>query len=77
MRILDIDEELEYLRTRRELECFTIINRGKIWYDHLTFEQRSELTDWYFAWLNVTETRSIPTKPNWLNSKLKREESVW
>lgn len=77
MKILNENEELTVLRQRRETECFSIINRGKLWYDYLTFQQRAELTDWYFEWLNVTETRNIPRKPTWLNDKLKREEQIW
>lgn len=60
------DEILEDLRLRREVECFPIINRGKLWYDNLTTEQVTELDEWYNAWLDVTETKVIPNKPNWL-----------
>lgn len=65
-RIPSIEEILDSLRQRREEECFSIINRGKLWYDTLTQEQLVELNDWYNAWLNVTETKVIPIKPNWL-----------
>lgn len=61
------DEILEQLRTIRELECFSVINRGKLWYDTLTEGQIIELSKWYQSWLNVTETKFIPTKPSWLN----------
>lgn len=60
------DEILNYLRSQREAECFEIINRGKLWYDTLTETQVKELTAWYKAWLDVTETKEIPTKPSWL-----------
>ena len=53
-------------RERRELECFSIINRGKLWYDKLTTEQLVELNNWYNLWLNITETLIEPTKPSWL-----------
>lgn len=56
----------EYIRDRRAKECFPIINRGKLWYDTLTDEQVNELTAWYEAWLNATETLVIPNKPEWL-----------
>ena len=59
-------EELFILRSRRELECFSIINRGKPWYDTLTEEQQKELDKWYKEWLNITETKIIPNKPKWL-----------
>lgn len=56
----------EGLRERREVECFPIINRGKLWYDTLTTKQLKELNEWYQAWLNVTETLIVPDKPSWL-----------
>ena len=77
MKKLTVNEELFALRKEREEQCFKIINRGKLWYDCLSVEQLSELNDWYFAWLNVTETKVIPTKPEWLNKKLSREEITW
>jgi len=56
----------DYLRSKRNSECFPIINRGELWYDSLTQEQRIELSVWYRAWLDVTETKVVPTKPSWL-----------
>ena len=53
-------------RRRRELECFPIINRGQLWYDTLSEEQLSELKTWYQAWLDGTNTQTIPEKPEWL-----------
>ena len=58
--------KFDELRRRREVECFAIINRGKLWYDTLTEKQMVELKDWYIAWLDVTDTLIIPNKPNWL-----------
>lgn len=60
------EEILDELRERRELECFPIINRGELWYDTLTTEQLQELDTWYHAWLDVTITKQIPQKPEWL-----------
>ena len=70
------EEILSELRFRREQECFSIINRGVLWYNTLTTEQQQELNTWYQAWLDVPqvyqETKPtdietiIPTKPNWL-----------
>lgn len=77
MITVDTKNELNTLRKLRTKECFPIVNRGKLWYDCLTAEQISELNDWYFAWLNVTETKVIPTKPEWLDKKLSREEITW
>lgn len=64
--VLSDEQILMNLRNQREVECFPIINRGKLWYDTLTTEQVTELNEWYNAWLDVTETRIIPTKPSWL-----------
>lgn len=70
------DQILDNLRTRREEECFSIINRGVLWYNLLTTEQQQELNTWYQAWLDVPqvylETKPsdietiIPEKPSWL-----------
>ena len=65
------DEELKQmklkdLREQRSYECFSVINRGKLWYDKLSEEQINELRAWYHAWLDVTETKIIPQKPEWL-----------
>ena len=43
-----------------------VINRGRLWYDALTGEQLSELKTWYRAWLDGTNTQTIPEKPEWL-----------
>lgn len=62
------------LRKRRANECFTVINRGRLWYDRLTIEQYSELELWYQAWLDVTKTLKVPDEPTWLNDKLEAED---
>ena len=54
------------LRKRRETECFSYINRGQIWYDRLSGEQKVELEVWYSDWLKATETLTVPAKPSWL-----------
>lgn len=61
--------ELNELRKRREEECFAVVNRGKLWYNTLTIEQEYELQEWYFAWLNVTETKLIPERPAWVDGQ--------
>ena len=62
-----LEEELKKeLRRRRKTECFAIVDRSKLWYDTLTSQQYQELRAWYDAWLSVTETKVIPTKPEWL-----------
>lgn len=60
------DIKLENLRYQRNLECFSIINRGQLWYETLTDEQKIELKKWYKDWLDVTKTEKIPNKPIWL-----------
>lgn len=60
------EEKKEMLRNIREIECFSIINRGKLWYDTLTEEQIQELNIWYELWLDVTTTLIAPLKPKWL-----------
>ena len=59
--------EEEKIRWQRDMECFPIINRGKLWYDKLTEEQLAELNVWYEAWLDAPQTLVIPTKPTWLD----------
>lgn len=54
------------LRLKRDKNCFPYINRGYLWYSKLTNEQKDELDSWYQAWLDVTETKSIPNAPEWL-----------
>lgn len=58
--------DIGYIRYLRERECFSVINRGSLWYDTLTDEQKEELKVWYHDWLDVTETKIVPDKPIWL-----------
>lgn len=72
--ILTKEEVLNLLRTRREEECFPIINRGSLWFEQLTEAQKVELKTWYKSWLDITDKYTdgmdylslIPIKPNWL-----------
>lgn len=61
-------EELkaDIIRETREKECFPIINRGSLWYNKLTEQQKAELSTWYEAWLDAPATNVIPNKPSWL-----------
>ena len=61
------EDKLTSLRTKRNNECFNIINRGLFWYEKLSEKQKEELKTWYLNWLDVTVTKVIPQKPNWLN----------
>ena len=60
------EAEKETLRQRRQTECFSFVNRGQLWYATLSIKQLAELTTWYTSWLKVTETKTIPEKPEWL-----------
>lgn len=77
MKILTGQELLQTLRKQRAIECFPVINRGKLWYECLTDEQVMELRQWYHDWLDVTETKVVPVAPKWLQNKLEREEQIW
>lgn len=66
LKKLDGERALNELREQRQIECFPIINRGELWYNSLTSAQITELSEWYNAWLNVTETKVIPTKLMWI-----------
>lgn len=54
------------IRQRREVECFSVINRGQLWYDGLSEIQKDELKSWYQKWLDATETLIIPETPEWI-----------
>ena len=54
------------LRVTRKKECFPIINRGILWYNTLTEDQVAELGRWYQDWLDVTDTLTAPTMPEWI-----------
>jgi hypothetical protein len=60
------EAETDAIRQRREQECFSVINRGTLWYEMLTEAQKEELKTWYQAWLDATDTRVMPDKPVWL-----------
>ena len=68
VRLDELNNEylMDELRYKREKICFPIINRGALWYEKLSEEQRVELNAWYQAWLNVTETKTAPEMPEWL-----------
>ena len=63
---IEAEVELNELRSQREKVCFPYINRGYLWYNKLTIEQKEELDVWYNAWLDVTDTKIVPEKPEWL-----------
>lgn len=63
-----LEEKKADLRLLRDKECFSVINRGWIWYSCLTLTQWRELRTWYLAWLNVTTTLTIPDCPSWIDT---------
>ena len=60
------NQNKEAIRTMRTNECFSVINRGKPWYDKLSSEQITELEGWYQNWLDAPQTGTIPDRPTWL-----------
>lgn len=72
------EERSEYIkdfyRARRAKNCFPIVNRGQVWYNHLSIEQKVDLNDWYENWLDVTETLLEPASLSWLNEKINKIE---
>lgn len=63
---LNNERLMDDLRHKRERNCFTYVNRGELWYSRLSEIQKEELSVWYQAWLDVTTTKIIPDKPDWL-----------
>lgn len=61
-----LNAKKDELRFLREKECFSVVNRGQLWYSTLTLDKIGELTRWYKAWLDVTDTLEIPKKPQWI-----------
>lgn len=56
----------ETLRQNRACICFPVVNRGQVWYNSLSEEQKNELESWYQAWLDAPETLNPPETPKWL-----------
>jgi len=59
-------ERATEIRARRADECFSLINRGSLWYDRLTPEQTAELDEWYQSWLDAPATGIIPEPLEWI-----------
>lgn len=60
------EAKMAEFRALREKECFSVINRGKLWYEGLSVPQLNELQAWYRAWLDITSTMVVPEKLTWL-----------
>lgn len=67
---------LNEIRARRESECFSVINRGNLWYGKLLPAQVEELNRWYEAWLDAPETLVTPKRPYFLDLKLEQGEVI-
>lgn len=48
------------IREDRARKCFSVINRGELWYARLTEEQKAELETWYQKWLDAPQTGIEP-----------------
>ena len=55
------------IRARRERECYSVINRGQLWYEGISLARLAELRKWYKAWLDAPATLVIPDRPAWLD----------
>lgn len=67
-----VEEQREYIRQLRVSKCFSYINRGQLWYDMLTADQKAELKEWYISWLDAPATLTIPEPPEWLKTVTKQ-----
>lgn len=67
-----VEEQREYIRQLRVSKCFSYINRGQLWYDMLTADQKAELKEWYISWLDAPATLVIPEPPEWLKTVTKQ-----
>lgn len=73
---LDIKNQLRAIRKQK---CFEVLaSFNTFWYQKLTQEKRTELENWYNAWLDVTETLIIPKTPDWITKSVDEgEEEIW
>jgi hypothetical protein len=55
------------IRARRERECYSVINRGQLWYEGISLARLAELRQWYKAWRDAPATLIIPDRPAWLD----------
>ena len=67
---LEREHKVLQIRQDRSDICFPVVNRGGLWYDLLTENQKSEMLEWYMAWLDATETLVEPETPEWLKEML-------
>ena len=66
LKEIENEKENQVLRRKRGEECFHYVNRGNLWYENLTDKEKKELSEWYQAWLDVTDTKVIPERPSFI-----------
>lgn len=64
---LQLEDKQDLIRARRERECYSIINRGQLWYEGISLARLVELRQWYRAWLDAPATLTIRDRPAWLD----------
>lgn len=64
---LQAEANRDVIRARRERECYSVINRGQLWYEGISLAHLVELRKWYKAWLDAPATLIIPDRPAWLD----------
>lgn len=64
---LQLADRRNAIRARRERECYSVINRGQLWYEGVSITHLVELRKWYKAWLDAPATLIIPDRPAWLD----------
>ena len=76
------EKKMAYIRNKRDWECFRYVNRGQVWYDTLTQEQREEIQTWYADWLNLTNREDLnidnpqyPTPPSFIKDFVSYEDT--
>lgn len=64
---LQLADRQNAIRARRERECYSVINRGQLWYEGISLARLAELRQWYKAWRDAPATLIIPDRPDWLD----------
>lgn len=64
---IQYDNTTQELRKQRD-EAFVLLDKYQLVliYENLTEEQQAELAAYRQSWLDVTNTRAVPIKPEWL-----------
>lgn len=74
-------KKMDYIRRKRNFECFRVVNRGQLWYNSLSQDERDELQEWYNAWLVLPNRPDLninspqyPTPPAFLTDFIPYED---